>query len=85
MYNILDVSDYFTKWTVAFSMRNMKAETVASVIVEEVIAKFGVPQIIHSDQGNPSERRLFQEMCKVLHITKTRTTAYHLHSDGMVE
>ena len=82
---ILVVSDYFTKWTEAFPMRNMEAETVASIIVEEVIARFGVPQVIHSDQGKQYESRLFQEMCKVLHITKTRTTAYHPQSDGMVE
>jgi hypothetical protein len=33
MYNILDVSDYFTKWTEAFPMPNMKAATVASIFV----------------------------------------------------
>lgn len=82
MYNISDVSDYFNKWTGAFTMRKMKAKTLASIIV---IARFGVLQVIHSDQGNPYERRLFQGMCKVMHITKTRTTAYYPHSDGMVE
>ena len=82
---ILIVSDYFTKWTEAFPMRNMEAETVANIIVEEIIARFGVPQYIHSDQGKQYESRLFNEMCKVLNITKTRTTAYHPKSDGMVE
>ena len=33
---ILVVSYYFTKWTAAFPMRNMEAETVSSIIVEEV-------------------------------------------------
>ena len=74
---ILIVSDYFTKWTEAFPMRNMEAETVANIIVEEIIARFGVPQYIHSDQGKQYESRLFNEMCKVSNITKTRTTAYH--------
>ena len=26
-----------------------------------------------------------QEVCKLLHINKTRTTAYHPQSDGVVE
>ena len=44
-----------------------------------------MPYIIHSDQGRQYESQLFLEMCKVLHIKKTRTTPYHPQSDGMVE
>ena len=82
---ILVVSDYYTKWTEAFSMPNMEARTVADIIVREVVSRFGVPYIIHSDQGRQYESQLLLEMCKVLHIKKTRTTPYHPQSDGMVE
>ena len=82
---ILVVSDYFSKWTESFAMSNMEAETVAKIIVEQVIARFGVPSYIHSDQGRQFESSLFSEMCKMLNIKKTRTTAYHPQSDGMVE
>jgi transposase InsO family protein len=74
---ILVVSDYFTKWTEAFAMANMEAGTVARIIVEEVVTRFGVPHVIHSDQGRQYESRLFQEMCQMLGTTKTRTTPYH--------
>ncbi|CAC5375779.1 unnamed protein product [Mytilus coruscus] len=63
----------------------MEAKTVAKIIVEEVIVRFGVPQWIHSDQGRKFESLLFQEMCRILNIKKTRTTLYHPKSDGMVE
>ncbi|CAG2212110.1 unnamed protein product [Mytilus edulis] len=82
---ILVVSDYYTKWTESFPMPNMEASTVVKIIVEEIIARFGVPSWIHSDQGRQYESRLFQEVCKVLDIKKTRTTPYHPQSDGMVE
>jgi len=82
---ILVVSDYFTKWTDSFPMPNMEARTVAKIIVEEVVARFGVPITIHSDQGRQFEGHLFQEMYKLLQIEKTRTTPYHPQSDGMVE
>lgn len=49
--HILVVYDYFTKWTEAFILPNMEAETIARTITEQVIARFGVPSIIHSDQG----------------------------------
>ena len=82
---ILVISDYFTKWTEAFAMPNMEAKTVARIIVEEVIVRFGVPYTIHSDQGRQYESKLFAEVCKLLDIEKTRTTPYHPKSDGMVE
>lgn len=82
---ILVVSDYFTKWTEAFPMPNMEAQTVARLIVEEVICRFGVPVLIHSDQGRQYESLLFKEVCHHLQIRKTRTTPYHPQSDGMVE
>lgn len=82
---ILVVSDYFTKWTECFAIPNMEARTVADKIVREVITRFGVPTMIHSDQGKQFEGHLFTEMCKMLNVKKTRTTPYHPQSDGMVE
>ena len=60
---------------------NQEATTVASVLVEEFVAHFG----IHSDQGRNFESKVFQEMCKLLEMDKTRTTPLHPQSDGMVE
>ncbi|CAG2219390.1 unnamed protein product [Mytilus edulis] len=82
---ILVVSDYYTKWTESFAMPNMEAKTVAKIIVEEVIVRIGVPHLIHPDQGRQFESLLFQEMCCILNIKKTRTTPYHPKSDDMME
>ncbi|PIK62874.1 hypothetical protein BSL78_00208 [Apostichopus japonicus] len=82
---ILVVADYFTKWTEAYPIPNQEAKTVASELVTNFIARFGVPQIIHSDQGSNFESELFGELCKCLGIHKTRTTAYRPQSDGLVE
>jgi hypothetical protein len=40
--HVLIVSDYFTKWTEAFALPNMVAETIARTIMEQIIARFGV-------------------------------------------
>ena len=82
---ILVVSDYVTRWTEAFPMRNMEARTVAKIRVEQVFTRFGVPYTIHSDQGRQNESELFKEMCNLLQIKKRHTTPYHPKYDGMVE
>nr|XP_022300726.1 uncharacterized protein LOC111108932 [Crassostrea virginica] len=61
---ILVVSDYFYKWSEAIPMPNMEAKTVAKLVVEEVICRFGVPVSIHSDQGRQYESLLFSEVPK---------------------
>jgi hypothetical protein len=40
---------------------------------------------IHSDQGKTFESEIFQEICKIFGIIKTRTTPYRPQSDGMIE
>ena len=82
---IMVVGDYCSKWMEAYPLPDAKAETVANKFVGEFVCRFGVPLELHSDQGTNFESAVFAEMCRVLGITKTRTTAYNPKSDGMVE
>ena len=82
---ILVVGDYFTRWKEAYPMKDMEAQTVACILVNEFICRLGVPDTIHTDQGRNFESKLIKELCQMLGIKKTRTTPYHPQSDGMVE
>lgn len=82
---ILVIGDYFTKWKEAFPMKDMEALTIARLLVNEVICRFGVPDSIHADQGRNFESAVLKEICQLLGIRKTRTTPYHLQFDGLVE
>ena len=53
--------------------------------MKEVISRYGAPEKIHSDQGRNFKAQLFQEICVLFNMDKTRTSPYHLESDGMVE
>ena len=82
---ILAVTDYFTKWVEIFAIPDQSAATCAKIILNKVIARFGCPYDIHSDQGCNNESALFSELCQLLGICKTRTTPGHPHCNGQVE
>ena len=62
-----------------------KAPTVATKLIEEFVARFGVPLELHSDQGREFESAVFREMCSLLGVKKTQTTPYHPRSNGMIK
>ena len=82
---ILVIADYFSKWTEAFPIKDKCADTVADVLVNKIILRFGMPLVIHSDQGREFENGLMKSLCSLLGCVKTLTVPYHPESDGMVE
>ncbi|GFV71119.1 retrovirus-related Pol polyprotein from transposon 412 [Trichonephila clavipes] len=82
--NILVVMDYFTKWPEAYPIPD-QASTVAEILVQHWIPRFGVPLQLLSDQGRNFDSAVCKRLCAILAIDKTRTTTLHPLSDGMVE
>ncbi|GFX64799.1 retrovirus-related Pol polyprotein from transposon 412 [Trichonephila clavipes] len=83
--NILVVMDYFTRWSEAYPIPDQEASTVAEVLVQYWISRFGVPLQLHSDQGRNFVSAVGKRLCEILAIEKTRTIALQPQSDGMVE
>ncbi|GFY02228.1 retrovirus-related Pol polyprotein from transposon 412 [Trichonephila clavipes] len=77
--------DYFTKSPEAYPIPDQKASTVAEVLVQHWISRFRVPLQLHSDQGRNFDSAVCKRLCEILTIDKTRITALHPQSDGMVE
>ena len=82
---LLVVGDCFTCWMEAYHIPQQNAEMIADKLVNEFISRFGVPLEVHTDQGRHFDGKFFAEICKLLETTKTRTTAYHPTSNGMIE
>ena len=82
---ILVIADYFSKWTEAFPIKDKCADTVADLLVDNIILRFGMPLVIHSDQGREFKNGLMKSLCTLLGSTKTRTAPYHPESDGMID
>ena len=83
--HILVMMDHFSKWCEAFPTKDQKASTVANILLHKVFSRFGPPTVLHSDQGANFESNLMHELCDLMGIAKTRTSAYHPQCDGQVE
>ena len=82
---IVVVTDLFSKWVEAFPVKATDTETLASLFVNEVVCRYGVPSYLHSDQDANLTSNLMAALCKQLGITQTRTSAYHPQGNGQVE
>ena len=82
---VLVVTDLFSKWTEAFPLKSADSETLAKVLTDEVIFRYGIPSSLHSDQGTNLTSNLISSLCQNLGITQTRTSAYHPQGNAQVE
>ena len=82
---VLMIIDQFTKWVECLAVPDQTAKTVCQILVDQFFSRFGLPLYIHSDQGRNFESNLFQEICKLLDIVKTRTTPYRTDQLRMVK
>ena len=53
-------------------------QRLARCLTKQLVCRFGMSSVIHSDQGREFENHLMQELCRLLcGAHKTRTTPYH--------
>ena len=83
--NILVITDHFTKFAQAIPTKNQTARTTAEALFKNFVVHYGIPSVLHSDQGTQFESNIIQELCKLLNIKKTRTTPYHPMGNGITE
>lgn len=82
---ILVIGDHFTRWMEAYPLPNQYSHIVAEKLVNEFVSRFGIPLEIHTDQGTNFQSNLFQELCRLLDIHKTKSTPFHPSSNGLIE
>lgn len=82
---LLTCVDRFTRWPEAWPVDNMSAYTVATTLTTNWITRFGVPDIITTDQGRQFEAELFRALTVSFGIQHMRTSPYHPQSNGIVE
>ena len=87
---LLTFQDKLSKYTIAAPILQQDAMTVARVFVKEIVLKFGIPQVILTDQGSNFLSDLFTNVCKLLRIKRglkpARITHRQMHVwRGLIE
>jgi hypothetical protein len=82
--HLLVVICYLTKWMEAIPIKNNKASTCAEVFVKDVIARFGCPLEVVSDNGHSFNGK-FKICMAQWGIHNIRVAPYHPQSNGLVE
>lgn len=74
----------FTKFVIIIPIPDKFSLTVAKAVVQHCILNFGPMKSIKTDQGT-EYKGVFDEVCKLLSITHTCSTAYHPQTIGALE
>ena len=82
---VVVIVDRFSRWVELTAVPDILAETIADVVVNELIFRHGCPTQLLTDRGSPFTARLFKRICQRLQVDKVFTTAYHPQTNGRVE
>ena len=66
--NVLIITNHFTRYAMAFIMKDQTAKTVARMLYEKFITVFEVPAKLLSDWGANFTSRLVEELCSAFSI-----------------
>ncbi|GKD36430.1 reverse transcriptase domain-containing protein [Tanacetum coccineum] len=77
--------DYFTKWVEAKPLILTTGKHMERFVWEYIVCRFGVPQIVISDNGKQFAEGTFPIFCQKLKILQAFTSVYHPQANGQVE
>ena len=73
-----------TKWAEALPILDQTAEQITKELIK-VFSRFGIPDVLHSDQGKSFESTILRHTLDGFGEAKSHITAYHPAGDGLVE
>jgi hypothetical protein len=82
---VVVIGDTFTRFAWAYPVPDEKFETIAKVLLDGWILRYGPPEKLLSDRGKVFVGKMLENMCKVMGVKKIFTTSYHPQCDGFVE
>jgi hypothetical protein len=82
---VLVATDYFTKWTEAVALKNMRHKEVIEFITEHIIHRFGIPQTLTTDQGTSFMSKEVREFAELYRIKLLNSSPYYAQANRQAE
>ena len=83
--NVLVLQDHFSKYVVAYVVKDQTAHTAAETLRIGYFRLFGAPACLVSDQGKAFTGHVITHLCELYGVQKLRTSPYHAQTNGQVE
>ena len=83
--NVMVMQDHFSKYVVAYVVKDQTARTAAQTLRSGYFRLFGAPAYLISDQGKAFTGHLITNLCELYGVQKLRTLPYHAQTNGQVE
>lgn len=79
--HLLVFIDSATRFVEAFPVRNATSAVVAKLFLEEIVCRYGTPEVTHTDNGVQFRGKPFKPLCRELGISQRFTPGYHAQSN----
>ena len=83
--NVLVLQDHFSKYVVAYVVKDQTACTATETLRIGYFGLFGAPAYLVSDQGKAFTGHVITHLCKLYGVQKLKTSPYHAQTNGQVE
>ncbi|XP_057758227.1 uncharacterized protein LOC130978282 [Arachis stenosperma] len=77
--------DYYTKWIEAEPLASITATQCRKFVWRQIITRFGIPEVIISDNGTQFTDKKFRELLEGLHVSHRFSSVEHPQTNGQVE
>ena len=82
---IISFVDWYSGWPEAFPVPDKSSETVAHLIIDEIIPRHSTPLQIVSDNGSENENKVIKHTLEENNISHVTTPYYHPQGNSKVE
>ncbi|GMQ02073.1 hypothetical protein CsSME_00048471 [Camellia sinensis var. sinensis] len=82
---ILAATDYFSKWAEAVALKDIKSTVVSEFIRTHIIYRFGIPESIIMDNGQPFRSDTLNKLFAKYKIKNNHSSRYHAPANGLAE
>ena len=85
IHNMLVLQEHFSKYVVAYVVKDQTARTAAETLRIGYFGLFGAPAYLVSDQGKAFTGHIITHLSELYGVQKLRTSPYHAQTNGQVE